>query len=226
MLLAQLLTELLKGSLIAAGILGAPGTLSPSVMPGGAFDCSAPRWVREPSKTGSELHAASLESTCRIRPRLGGDLAHLQAFSLEQLSLRGQILSGPDEKRFEGLPGEPLPGSFVKYMLPVKTDEIELTLWQDIHLATDGSSVWVSSTRSTRIEGKGDAALIRKADSEVVIRRSGSSADDEARVTFYTEIQKPWYAPESVFVERLKETLPAQFADMRDQAMVQASQNY
>lgn len=230
--LTQVLPQVLKGTLIAAGILTSPAPSTDlALLPSGGFDCSAPKWVREPSRDsstqgGNNFHAASLESTCRIQPRLGGDLARLKTFSLEELKSRGTILSGPDDEIFEGLPGERLPGSHVRYMLPIKTAEVELTLWQDIHIATDGTSVWVSSTRSTRIQGKGDAAYVRKADTEVVIRHSGPGLEDEARITFYTEVQKPWYAPEGVFVERLKETLPAQFADMRDQAALQAAQNY
>lgn len=185
------------------------------------YTCQAPSWDTEPKAKGGSIYVAAMSTRCKLQPKLGGDFGKLQAFSIQQLKARGQILTGPIDENFEGLPSQ-----FIHYKLPIKTAKLEVTMWQDIHLATDGTSKFVSVTRSTKIQGKGNAEYLKKGDTRVVITKSSTRGEDIAELEFYTEVEKPWFAPEGIFISKLKEMVPSQFAEVRDQVMQETVNNY
>lgn len=191
--------------------------------PTAGYECLAPVWETEPqAKPGAKgLYQAAMKTQCKLYPSLGGDFKRLQDFSLEQLKVRGQILTGPIEEIHDSLPS-----LFVHYKLPIKTKKVEVTMWQDIHLATDGAQRFVSETASTKIEGKGMAEYLKRADVKIEIHAGAVAGEHEATVEFYSEMEKPWYAPESILISKLKELVPTQFAEVRDQFMSEASKNY
>jgi hypothetical protein len=39
-------------------------------------------------------------------------------------------------------------------------------------------------------------------------------------------MEKPWYAPEGMLISKLKELVPTQFAEVRDEFVKEAVQNY
>lgn len=188
---------------------------------GTGYTCQAPSWETEPKAKGGSIYMAAMSTRCKLQPKLGGDFGKLQAFSIEQLKARGTILSGPIDENFEGLPSQ-----FVQFKLPIKTAKLEVTMWQDIHIATDGTTKFVSSTRSTKIQGKGNAEYLKKGDTRVVITKSSTRGEDIAELEFYTEIEKPWFAPEGIFISKFKEMVPDQFAEVRDQVMQETVNNY
>lgn len=185
------------------------------------YTCQSPSWETEPKAKSGSIYMAAMSTRCKLQPKLGGDFAKLQAFSVQQLKDRGQILTGPIDENFEGLPSQ-----FIQYKLPIKTPKLEVTMWQDIHLATDGTTKFVSVTRSTKIQGKGNAEYLKKGDTRVVITKSSTRGEDIAELEFYTEVEKPWFAPEGIFVSKFKEMVPAQFAEVRDQLMQETVNNY
>lgn len=191
--------------------------------PSPGYVCEAPAWKTEPqAKPGEKgIYQAAMTTSCRLYPTLGGDFGKLQNFSLEQLKVRGVILTGPIDETYAALPS-----LYVHYKLPIKTKKIEVTMWQDIHLATDGEERFVSSTASTKIEGKGMAEYLKKADVRIEIQKSPNPGEHSAVISFYSEMEKPWYAPEGVLISKLKELVPAQFAEVRDEFVKEAVQNY
>lgn len=204
----------------AQGLDGLDALMAP---PAQGYECEAPTWQTEPqAKPGAKgVYQAAMKTSCKLYPSLGGDFGKLQSFSLEQLKVRGQILTGPIDETYAALPS-----LYVHYKLPIKTKKIEVTMWQDIHLATDGVERFVSSTASTKIEGKGMADYLKKADVRIEIEKAPAAGEHTAVISFYSEMEKPWYAPEGMLISKLKELVPTQFAEVRDEFVKEAVRNY
>jgi len=210
-MVSQVVAEILAATVLTLG--------SPQSAPALNYTCQEPRWEAEPART-EKLFSGKMSAVCVIYPKWGGDFMRLQTYAIDQLKSRGQILTGPFNETYAGLPS-----LFLTYRLPIQTEDLSMTLWQDIHVGTDGTSKWISTTESSLIKGTGSSEYLKKADTSTVITRI-NPGEDHAVVTFYAEFEKPWYATEGVFLRKLKELVPEHFARIRDQVMQEASQNY
>ncbi|MEN9723256.1 MAG: hypothetical protein RJB38_1242 [Pseudomonadota bacterium] len=182
--------------------------------------CQKPQWLKRPQPKSGSIYLASMSAECLVYPELGGDFEKLRAFSIEQLRSRSTIERGPVDVTFEGLPS--------KYLdVTVKiSGKNATTIRQDVNLATDQHTKFVSSSLSRRIDGTGYGAYLKKVDTRVDVTKTEVKTEDRVVVTFYSEVEKPWYAPEGVFLSEIESRVPGEFAKLRDQVVGEMAKNY
>jgi hypothetical protein len=81
---------------------------------------------------------------------------------------------------------------------------------QDVHLATDSNTRLSYYTVATQIQGSGNAAYLRYLSYRQDISKA---AEKTFRVTLSqsVQIEKPWYAPEKIFISQAKKSLAEGF---------------
>jgi len=212
--------KFLLASLQAALGVNAPSLESEALLPPAGYVCKSPVWVKRPVLIRGAVYAASMSADCAVYPQLGGDFAKLQAFSLDQLKKQGTINSGPTDTTFEGLPS-----LYVDTTVVIKGKD-SATIRQDVQLATDREKKFISSTISKKISGTGYAEYLKKLDTRVEVLKTAVATEDASRVIFYTEMEKPWYAPEGMFINEILTRVPDQFTKLVNKVMEETSKNY
>ncbi len=209
--------QVLLGGLPAVAPKGPVHQLIP---PYAAAICAEPVWVVRPQRKTGAVYRASISAECLIAPDLGGDFETLRSFSIRQIREQATIERGPIDRTFEGLPSKYLD------VTAVIKGKNGVTIRQDVNLATDGSDRFISSTVSRRISGTGYGAYLRKMDSRIDVYKTSIPTEDRVVMTAYSEMEKPWYAPEGMFLDELNQRVPTEFAKLRDRVALEMSQNY
>ncbi|NDD91458.1 hypothetical protein EBZ37_05175 [bacterium] len=184
------------------------------------YVCQDPTWVKKPQLKGGATYLTSMSSECVVYPQLGGDLEKLQAFSIEQLKQRARIDRGPVDTTFEGLPSK-----YLEVTAIVKGKDT-VTVTQDVNLATDKTSRMISSSVSKKIVGTGYGQYLKKIDTRSELSKTADPAADRVVITFYAEVDKPWFAPADFFVSEAEKRVPGEFAKVRNQVLSEMSKNY
>ena len=207
---------------VMLGIFGASESpqVPNSFFPDG-LDCREPAWVKKPRLKTGDVYLASMNTDCIVYPELGGNLEKLQAFSIEQIRSQAQINRGPIDTQFESLPSKYLD---VTAVIRGKNDTV--TIQQDVNIATDNANRLISSTVSRKINGSGNGAYLKKLDTRIEVTKTAVKTEDRITITFYTEVQKPWFAPEGMFLSELEKRVPGEFSKLRDKVVTEISKNY
>jgi hypothetical protein len=211
-------------SVLFQGILGTFGVSEHDVrqqlIPPAGYTCQAPVWIKRPQLKKGAVYLASMKATCLVYPQLGGDLEKLQAYTIEELKKEATIERGPIDTTFEGIPSKYLDSTVV-----IKGKD-SVTIRNDVNVATDNTTKLVSSTISRKITGVGNGVYLKKLDSRVDVLKTAVRTEDQVTITFYSEVEKPWYAPEGMFLNEIESRVPGQFAKLRDKVVDQMSKNY
>ena len=203
------------------GVFGGNGTvhLQESVPPAG-YVCRQPVWVRSPELKSGVVYLAAMSTECTVYPQLGGDLEKLQAFSIEQIRSQAQVDRGPIDATFEGMPSKYLD------VLAIIKGRDSVSIQQDVNVATDKVTRLVSSTVSRKISGTGNGAYLKKLDSRIDVTKTSVKTEDRVVISFSTEVEKPWYAPEGMFLAEIEKRVPGEFAKLRDKVVEEMGKNY
>jgi hypothetical protein len=161
-----------------------------------------------------------MKATCLVYPQLGGDLEKLQAYTIEEIKKEAIIERGPIDTTFEGIPSKYLDSTVV-----IKGKD-SVTIRNDVNVATDTTTKLISSTISRKVTGVGNGVYLKKLDSRVDVLKTAVTTEDKVTITFYSEVEKPWYAPEGMFLNEIESRVPGQFAKLRDKVVDQMSKNY
>jgi hypothetical protein len=171
-----------------------------------SWTCSNEAWVSPPVVHKGVL-TGSMESTCILKDAPGGGLSALFKH-LTQLIERGQVHDGPIAETFYGLPG-------VRYDVTEKMGKKTIIHVHEIaHLATDGSVRLVYTTASLGVEASGMAGYIKKMNKTLEVELQD---DGTYRVHIMSEmaVDKPWYAPEGLFVDKATSLAHQKFREVR-----------
>jgi hypothetical protein len=112
------------------------------------------------------------------------------------------------------------------YSVRRTTSSMDVTVRQDVQLASDLTSRLVASTRSTQISGTGNAEHLKAVNVRAEVRKSSEPATDEVFFTVYGEVTKPWYVPESVLLSEARKRGPGEFQKLALKLLVEMAQNY
>jgi hypothetical protein len=190
------------------------------LLPPAGYQCQAPVWVNRPQLKVGSVYLASMKADCMVYPELGGDFEKLQAYTIEEIKKEATIDRGPIDGTFEGLPSK-----FLDSTVVIKGKD-SVTIKNDVNIATDKVAKYVSATTSRKITGTGNGVYLKKLDSRVEVVRTAVKTEDKVTITFYSEVEKPWYAPEGMFLNEIETRVPGQFAKLRDKVVEQMGKNY
>jgi hypothetical protein len=189
-------------------------------IPPAGYQCQAPVWVKRPQLKVGAVYLASMKADCLVYPELGGDFEKLQAYTIEEIKKEATIDRGPIDGTFEGLPSK-----FLDSTVVIKGKD-SVTIKNDVNIATDKVAKFVSSTVSRKITGVGNGVYLKKLDSRVDVLKTVVKTEDKVTITFYSEVEKPWYAPEGMFLNEIESRVPGQFAKLRDKVVEKMGKNY
>ena len=207
--------------LVMGGLLGTPEAIQSFDSPAPAgYACQEPAWVKAPQLKAGAVYLAAMSAECTVYPELGGDLEKLQAFSIEQIRSQAQVDRGPIDATFEGIPSKYLD------VTAIIRGRDSVRIQQDVNVATDKATRLVSSTVSRKISGTGNGAYLKKLDSRIDVTKTAVKTEDRVVISFYTEIEKPWYAPEGMFLAEIEKRVPGEFAKLRDKVVEEMGKNY
>jgi hypothetical protein len=188
------------------------------------YVCKNPVWVKRPQLKAGSLYLAAMSAECTVYPQLGGDLEKLQTYTIEQIRKEATVERGPIDGTFEGLPSK-----YLDATMTVKADQRSkdsVTIKQDVNLATDKTSKLIWSSVSRNIVGSGNGAYLKKMDTRADVNKTSSRTEDSVVLSFYSEMEKPWFAPEGMFLNQMLKRMPEEFEKLRDRLVGDMSKNY
>ena len=204
---------LILGACLAAGeaLAQAPvvfesGKSLPAVR--GDWTCGSERWVGEPT-TQDGVFEATLEMDCRISPSgKGASLEQVRREMVATLHRTRKIHAGPEPVIDAGLAGE-------KYdvTVAIRDGHDEVSIREDVVIATNGLRRLVYRTNSSTISATGMAAYLSQVEfrSDVVEVESGF----EVRLWNRIAIRRPWYALSLMFTPIAKRKVREKFEKVR-----------
>ena len=184
------------------------------------YECQAPVWVKNPQWKQGDLYLAEIRANCVIHPQRGGDFNQLAAFAVDQIKKQATVHKGPVSEIFEGMPAQ-----YFDATVAIHSKD-SVTIRQNVNIATDATSKFVSSSESTNVQGTGYGEYLKRLDSRLEVLSANSVTDHPAQVSFYAEVEKPWYAPEGMFLDEIQKRVPDQFAKVRDRLVSDLAKNY
>ena len=199
---------------ITSLLLGAPSSLEIEPMTVGdltaQWTCADPQWVNEPGMVNDQF-VGILSNECTIEaPNTERNMKGAQDFFIETTNKSRVIHKGPVDETYESLPSK-------YYDVTVRDQgEEEVVVRQDVHLATDLKTRVIYDMKSTSIEGSGLAGYLRFVATRIQVDGAGPL---KVRVRNEVRVEKPWYAPEGIFVSKSKEIALRNFPRLREQLM-------
>ena len=175
------------------------------------WTCAEPKWAGEPTFSGSILTAV-LENDCEMTaPHSDKSMSNLDQFFTENTLKARFVHSGPVSETFLGMPSK-----YFDVTIREKSGSETITIRQDIHLATDLSNRLIYDVKSTSCEGTGMAEYLKGVATRIEVK-----AGNTYKVHIRNEVraEKPWYAPEAVFISKGKETALKIFIPLRAKLM-------
>ena len=174
------------------------------------WTCADPHWVGEPVLVEDQF-VAVLENDCQVTlPYTSSSINHLGDFFVEGTRKAKIIHSGPTSGQFEGMPSV-----YFDVTVYNKGSE-EVTIRQDVNIASDQKSKLIYDMKSTSCEGTGLASYLRFVHTHIQV-----AAETQLKVRLSNEVhvEKPWYAPESIFIPEAKKSALEQFRPLRADLM-------
>ncbi len=161
------------------------------------FTCQAPKWASGPTLANGQFDGR-IETECTFKPNAGGNFMQLDtALNKEVLTTADKIHAGPTQSTHEGM-------TATYYDASDKQDlqGMEATVRADVYLATDGTSRYVSWTKSKDIQATGLAKNLKSVEAGFDIR---STAKGDYTVKFFTTvvITKPGAVPAGIFKNKV-----------------------
>jgi hypothetical protein len=154
-----------------------------------------------------------LEGTCEFRLGHEADLPALDRHLLESVSSAQKVHEGPIEDTYEGLPG-------VRYDITTNyPGSGNVTIRQNLHVATDTTTRVVYETDSTSVQATGFASFLRKLDVEFQVSKTGQPAAAGFKMRVAIQVAKPWYAPSGIFFSEAQKSAITQYNKSRDEAV-------
>jgi hypothetical protein len=174
------------------------------------WTCGEPKWVGDPAMNGDQFEAA-LENDCEITlPYNDQSLSHLNDFFTNGTKKAREIHQGPVVGEFEGLPSV-----YFDVTVYNKGTE-EVTIRQDVQIATNLKSKLIFDMKSTSCQGTGMAEYLRFVHTRIELITGQKM---KVRISNEVHVEKPWYAPEAIFVPQAKDTAIQQFGPLRTQLL-------
>jgi hypothetical protein len=174
------------------------------------WECAEPQWANEPGMDGDEF-VAVLENDCKvIPPYKESSLKSLNQFLVDGTKRATIVHEGPNEEVFENLPSV-----YLDITVQEKGTE-EVTIRQDVHIATDLKKKLIFDMKSKSCTGTGMAEYLRFVATRIELRAEKNLV---VKISNEVRVEKPWYAPESIFVSEAKKTALEQFYPLRTKLM-------
>jgi hypothetical protein len=172
------------------------------------WTCTDPQWVGAPRMMSGNFEGTQ-QGLCTIQLTREGSIALLDQHFLESVKTSKTIHSGPTDETYQGLPG-------VLYDVTVQfTDGANVTVRENIHIASDRMTRLVYAALSTSVAASGMAGYLRKLDVIIDITKGTTLGKYEVKLTNSITVARPWYAPGGVFFGKAKEIAVAQFLKFR-----------
>ena len=174
------------------------------------WTCAEPHWIGEPVMVGEEF-VAVLENDCQVTvPYSNETISHVADFFIDGTQKAKIIHSGPLSREFEGLASV-----FFDVTVYNKGSE-EVTIRQDVNIASDQKSKLIYDMKSTSCEGTGLASYLRFVHTHIQV---SAQTQLQIRLSNEVRVEKPWYAPESIFIKEAKKSALDQFSPLRADLM-------
>jgi hypothetical protein len=183
------------------------------------WNCGAVAWTPNSGLNGA-LFDGGLVSDCTVKGTKGTGFPTLQDFVVRKVTSESRVNAGPNSETYVGLPG-------VKYdvTLTIKSSQGDVELRQDVHIATDNVNRLVFDSFSTDVSGTGYAEYLKRLDVTIDVIKTAKAGTYTIHVGNATQIEKPWFAPEGMFLEKIKPAMEQKFREIRDQVVPQIADN-
>ncbi len=182
--------------------------------------CGAVDWVKPPVMNG-DIFEGAIQTQCSIQSTFGGDFDRLQNYALKQLLEQGgKIDRGPIAETFEDLPSN-------LYDITIdRQGKDRFIIREEAHIATDRQTKLISAANSKSIGGTGNAKYLKKIDARIEVLNTDKVGTHTLIMSGVTHIERPWYAPEGMFMSEIKERLPKEIVKIRDKVAQEVSVNF
>lgn len=158
--------------------------------------CQPVEWVGKPAVV-KDLFSGDLKAKCTFTQAAGGGIKAAVGSLEDALAKSETIHKGPVNEVFENLDS-----IFYDVTRTTADSAGTLTVRSENHLASDFSTKLISVTESKSVKGTSNMAFMRKLNGRLELIET-ATGEYEMLVTSHTEVAKPWYAPESMFLKEV-----------------------
>ena len=183
------------------------------------WNCNDVTWTPNSGLTGSNFYGEMM-SDCTVKATKGTGFPTLEQFVIKKVTTESTVNEGPTAETYLNMPG-------VKYdvSLTFKTSNGDINLKEDVHVATDKQNKLAFHSFSTDVSGTGYAEYLKRLDVVIDVTKVDMNGNYGIKIDSVTQIDKPWFAPDEMFLEKVKPAMEQKFREIRDQVVPQMADN-
>lgn len=184
------------------------------------WSCQNVRWADAPHMKENRAVGKML-AECTLEDAPTASLGSLYDSWLAYLKMNHEVISDPTPDNHDRISG-------------LKLDLVEqirdegngpLTIRKNAEVQSDRRNQFTYSSHSKAIEGSGNAALLRKLDTQIRITRTTEPSTRKNRILLtYSDqlaIERPWYAPDGIFLSEIERRSLKDFERARERLTTQ-----
>jgi hypothetical protein len=153
-------------------------------------------------------------------------LSRLKDYFVKKLTTGADVVSvrSQEQASFEGLPG-----ALIDSVSVIRSAEGNLTVRYQSHVVTNDDTQLLMDKSALEIKGDGNAGFTRGLGERVEIAVKPSARDTShsliLKFTNITNIEKPWYAPVGIFLDKAGKGIKKGFLAERDKSLTTFEEN-
>ena len=179
------------------------------------WNCSDVAWSPD-SGLHDSLFDGELLSDCTLKATKGTGFPTLEQYVIQKVTTESKVTAGPTDETYQGMRGV-----LYDVLLAFKTSQGDINIREDVHVATDKETKLAFHSFSTDVSGTGYAQYLKKLNVVIDVSKVDQAGNYIVKIDSVTQIEKPWFAPEGMFLEKIKPAMEQKFREIRDQIVPQ-----